>query len=258
MTVGDSFTFGYGVEYEDSFSGVLNARPAFSTLMAASPAYSGAQALLLARRWIAKVDPQYIVYYETGFLNRSICTGSSEPSFILKPCYWVDGNSVHLIAPKGDDVTTLSRFGLTPGGMLGVGEATLTYFLISRPVQTLHEKLVQLGWTSGFGDDYDAFATEAELGLIRQAHFRNLSDLAFDNEATLILLDPKGVYGPSVDAGGEIDHVVYIGREEWAAKMDQPAAALPPDERRVRGDGHPGPGMHLLIADFISDIIEIR
>ena len=70
MTVGDSFTFGYGVEYEESFSGVLNARPAFSALMAASPAYSGAQALLLARRWIAKVDPQfkgaYLVHHYRG------------------------------------------------------------------------------------------------------------------------------------------------------------------------------------------------
>ena len=258
MTVGDSHTFGYGVDYEDSFPGILNARPRQSALAVASPAYSGAQALLLARRWIAEVRPQFVDYLERGFLNRSICTGATEPSFILKPCYWVDGDSVQLVAPKGDDVTTLSSFGLTPGGMLGVGEATLTYFLISRPLQTLHEKLVRLGWASGFGDDYDAYATEAEMRLIRQAHFRNLSDLAAVNGATLILLDRVGMYDLSVESGRDMGHIVYVGREEWAEKIDKPAADLPAHERQVPGDTHPGPGTHLLIADLISGIVQNR
>jgi hypothetical protein len=66
VTVGSSYTFGYGVAYEQSYPGVLERLTGTSVVIVGSPAYSAAQTLLLARRWIPRLRPKVLVYSEMG------------------------------------------------------------------------------------------------------------------------------------------------------------------------------------------------
>jgi hypothetical protein len=54
MVVGDSYAFGYGVAFEQSYAGQLESLAGLPVVDVASPAYSSAQAMLWARRWLGR------------------------------------------------------------------------------------------------------------------------------------------------------------------------------------------------------------
>ncbi len=190
--IGDSWTFGYGVKYEDSFMGKLESHYNIPTSTVSSPAYSGIQALLLADRLISPSNNQTFTYLERGFWRRGVCSGPNRPANVLKPCYWVSPlKQVEIITPQVEHFTNATKFGIYPGGMVGAGEKTLSYFLISRPVHKFSQMLVRAGLKSGFADDFHAWGNEDDLRLIRKAHLLNLITLATDKKAKLLLIDGK-------------------------------------------------------------------
>lgn len=250
LAIGDSWTFGYGIDWQDTFAARLSED--YPVTLLASPAYSGAQALLLGQRAVDIVEPDYIVYLELGFWGRAVCTGSVRPAGILKPCYWVDdAGRAHLVTPPAGHVLRMARFGQRPGGMVGAGEKTLTYFLIARPIAKLNSILVRLGLRSGFADDFEPVAPQQELDAIKAEHYGNLIGLAREAGAVLLLIDPYEVYRDARAAAAPTDRVVYISSDTWRVQVEGPMADLSPESAYVPSDGHFGPGTHRLIADLI-------
>jgi hypothetical protein len=86
MMVGDSFTFGYGVDFEQSFAGVFQDASGVPVVDVASPAYSSAQFLLLSEQWVERLRPRAIVILEIDQWRRAACRGPNRPVAILKPC----------------------------------------------------------------------------------------------------------------------------------------------------------------------------
>ena len=258
LVIGDSWSFGYGTEWHDTFAAQL--ADDFPVALFASPAYSGAQALLLGRRVAPTVAPRFIVYLELGFWERAVCTGEVRPAAILKPCYWADPatGEAELVSPPPGYVTRAAAWGLRPGGMVGAGEKTLGYFLIARPWSKLHSLLVRAGLASGFADDFAARAPVPELDAVRRAHYRGLRALAAETGATLVLIDPGAVYADARASAGSDPAVVYVDRTKWDAMVEMPMAQLPLSEARVPVDGHYGPGTHRLIADLVRRAIAQR
>lgn len=256
LAVGDSWTFGYGIDWNETFAGQLTTVNDMPTALFASPAYSGAQALLLARRHINSVKPKTIVYLEFGFWDRAVCSGKTRPTSILKPCYWVDDDAVvHLVTPEPGYVRRMSSFGLRPGGMVGGGEKTLPYFLIARPVAKINQMLVRLGLLSGFGNDYAAWGEEEDFARIRAAHLERLLLLAKGSGARLLLIDPKGLYQADTIGNDLGNHLIYVGSADWQTSVGIPISKLPPSQVWVPGDGHYGPIPHRLIAELIQTTI---
>ncbi|NKB59776.1 MAG: hypothetical protein GKS00_25955 [Alphaproteobacteria bacterium] len=257
LAIGDSWTFGYGIEGKDTFAARLTADHDRPTALFASPAYSGAQALLLGRRAAPAVRPRAIIYLEYGFWGRAVCSGDERPTAMLKPCYWVDDQgTAHLVTPPAEHVRRMAAFGMKPGGMVGAGEKTLGYFLVSRPVAKFRQALVRLGLTSGFADDFAAVAPKEQLAAIKQAHYRNLTELAASAGATLVLIDPTGVYDTMVANGTNSGSIIYLGQIRWHREVGLPLSKLPPAQARVPSDGHFGPGAHRLIAAMIDRALD--
>ncbi len=177
----------------------------------------------------------------------------TKPVNILKPCYWVGkGGEAHLIKPRPGYVHRMSRAGLRPGGMVGAGEKTLAYFLISRPVAKIKQPLVRLGISSGFGNDFSAWGREEDFARIKAAHLKNLLSLSAEAGARLLLIDPGEVYRPYIIGNDDEKRLIYVGAAEWKAAVDNPMSRMPKALARVPGDGHYGPGAHRLIAALIS------
>lgn len=254
LAIGDSWTFGYGIEGGDTFAAQLGQDHDLPTALFASPAYSGAQALLLGQRAMDIVHPRGLIYLELGFWDRAVCSGASEPSFILKPCYWANADgAASLILPPEGLVETAGIFGLRPGGMVGAGEKTLSYFMISRPISQATMLLTRLGLMSGFGNDFRAFGKQEDLDAIKRAHFENLIRLAHEAGIPLLLIDPMGVYADAMArTGSDLSTLIYLDRTIWDAEVATPMAALPALEANVPHDGHYGPGTHRLIAAMIA------
>lgn len=249
LVIGDSWSFGYGIAYEDTFAARLDRDHGVPTALFASPAYSGVQALLLGRRAVRAARPEAIVYLELGFLWRAVCTGDARPSDILKPCYWTgpDGTA-ELVLPEPGAVLSAAQMGRWPGGIVGAGGGGLSYFLVSRPLAKLSQFMVRAGLASGFGDDFAPVAPEDELTAIRRAHAQGLSGLAQEAGAPLLLIDPHGFYQEFQPLPG----IDYVDGDTWARAVIDSAEALPESERSVPADNHYGPGIHGLIADLIA------
>lgn len=259
LAIGDSWTFGYGIDGADTFAARLSADHDRPTALFASPAYSGAQALLLAHRVAPTLKPRVIVYLEHGFWGRAVCSGRERPTRILKPCYWVDGDGIaHLIVPPPGYVRRMAAFGLRPGGMVGAGDKTLGYFLIARPAAKLKGLMVRLGFRSGFADDFAPIAPDRDLEAIKQAHGQKLTELAAALDATLVLIDPAGIYARVFEGQKANVSTIYIGNQRWHREVRSQMASLLPEDARVPADGHYGPGVHRLIATMIDRALDSR
>jgi hypothetical protein len=257
MTIGDSWTFGYGVSFEDSYPGQLQ-RSGTPVVVAASPAYGTAQALLLAERWAPRLAPRAMVYLDQGFWERSACSGGSRPVAILKPCYWQapGTTNVELVQPPQGRVAAFAAFGVLPGGMVGAGEDTWTYFLISRPVALVHQALARAGMVPGFGDDFRAVGVDTAA--IQRGTFEHIVRLVTAQKVPLVLLDPFDTYAPYVAALPKdvAAYIHHVGQAKWGKAVTEPAAKLAPELAAVPHDGHFGPGTNALVAKLVSEQLD--
>jgi hypothetical protein len=254
MVVGDSFTFGFGVTYEQSFAAQLSEITGIPTVIVASPAYSSAQALLLARRWIDRLRPRAIVYLDLGMWARDACRGPSRPTAITKPCYWQPpgAENAELVLPPPGRVERWSRWGILPGGIIGVGETGWDYFLATRPVYFTLGLLARVGVVPGFAHDFAAVGVDTKV--IRRASMRQLAELAREAGAPLLLLDPKGDFSPPIDDDLNRSQVGFarVDPALWQASVTEPAQRLPADQQFVPHDDHFGPGTNHLIAMLLA------
>ena len=191
VAVGSSYTFGYGVTYEQSYPGVLERLTGTPVVTVASPAYSAAQTLLLAQRWIPRLRPKVLVYSEMGAWLRNACTGATRPTAILKPCFWrpPGGTKTELVVPPPGRVARWGRWGVVAGGMIGAGEVTWSYFLVSRPVLQVAHALARFGLISGFANDFATVGVDEDV--IRAAVVEELGRLAEAANVPLIFIDPS-------------------------------------------------------------------
>lgn len=253
MTVGDSWTFGYGVDFSDSYPGHLERITGVPVVVAASPAYGAAQAIGLAERWVERLRPRALIFLDFGFWERSACRGTTRPRFILKPCYWVDPRTggVETVWPPDRLIANAYDWGVAPGGMLGTGEDTWRYFLISRPILRFSAYLVQLGVFPGMAHDFRAVGVDPTE--IKRGVARHLNAVARAANAPLIVLDPQDAYDRLADelARGNV-RLAIIGSELWDREIEQPAARLGGALYRVPVDGHFGSGMHELMAGVVA------
>ena len=142
-------------------------------------------------------------------------------------------------------------WGVAPGGMLGVGEDTWRYFLISRPVLRFFGMLVRIGAFPGMVHDFRAIGVDPEK--IKRGAARHLNAVARAANAPLIVLDPEDAYGPFADelARGNVQ-VTIIGSDVWGRDIERPAARLGGALYRVPVDGHFGSGIHELMAKVVA------
>jgi hypothetical protein len=257
MTVGDSWTFGYGVSFEDSYPGQLQ-KSGVPVVVAASPAYGSAQAILLAERWAQRLEPRAIVYLDQGFWDRSACRGTSRPRAIPKPCYWQPPGEAkaELVKPPPGRVARFASLGVMPGGMIGAGEDGWTYFLVSRPVSLAYQVLARANIVSGFGDDFHAVGVDE--GAIRRAVFDHVARVAAARKVPVLLLDPQNFYAGMAAAlpVAAANYIRYVGTEKWQQAVAVPASALPPELATVPHDGHFGPGTNGLVAKLVREELQ--
>jgi hypothetical protein len=254
VALGDSFTFGYGVSYVQSYAGVLERLTGTPVVVAASPAYSAAQAVLLAQRWIAPLRPRALIYMEMGAWQRNACIGSTRPTAILKPCFWrPSGGTTELVVPPAGRVERWGRWSVLPGGMVGAGEVTWGYFLVSRPVLQITHALARFGLISGFANDFATLGVDENA--IREAVVGELGRLAEAANVPLVFIDPSDFMPQRlVDAlpPAQRSRIHRIGRSRFDQEVTAPAALLPLHERELPHDTHFAPGLNRLVGELLD------
>jgi hypothetical protein len=260
VVFGASYAFGYGVTYEQSYAGVLARLTGTPVVIAASPAYSAAQAQLLAQRWAGRLQPKALVYLEMGQWLRNACTGTTRPTAILKPCFWRSpSGQTELVVPPPGRVERWGRWGVVAGGMIGAGEVTWSYFLISRPVLQITHALARFGVISGFANDFATVGVEEDV--IRAAVVGELGRLAEAANVPLVFIDasdfmPQRLVDALPVAQRSLIH--RIGRSRFDHEVTGPAASLPLHERELPHDPHFAPGVNRLVAELLDRELRAR
>ncbi|MGH6952534.1 MAG: SGNH/GDSL hydrolase family protein [Alphaproteobacteria bacterium] len=256
VAIGDSWTFGYGLDLEGSYPHALSQLVEAPVANMAVPAYGSAQVLLWLERRVAELAPRAVVYLTLGLWQRSLC-GEDDAVVLLAPCFRPEPVSgrITLVTPEPGRVLGMATRGIYPGGYLTAGVDSWSYFLISRPVLVARAALARLGRRLGFGPT--GAERESARGAVLAFELERHLALARRHGYVVVLLDPQGDYRDAVAAlaAPETDLVAYVSPERWSAEVSVPSAALPPAEQRVPQDGHFGPGANRLIAALVARVL---
>lgn len=258
VAIGDSWTFGYAVDYEESFPAHLGQILGQPVVNMGVPAYGSAQVIHLLERYLNELKPKIVVHLNLGLWNRSLCHGETRPAHILKPCFWWNPatRAIELIAPRPGYVENMAAKGIYPGGWLTAGNATWSYYLISRPIARAKQFLTAAGLMPGHRSEYDADPVLAPKAIAYT--LRRMGDLARQHGFAFVLADPPGDYAQAYsELAAEYENsLYYFSQERWRDEIGAPASRLPAHERRVPQDGHFGPGMNRLIAEALGQYLK--
>lgn len=254
VAVGDSWTFGYAVDYEESFPAYMGQILGQPVVNMGVPAYGSAQAILLLERYLSEIKPRIVVHLNNGLWSRSLCHGKTHPAHILKPCFWWNPatRAIELIVPRPGYVEEMAAKGVYPGGWLTAGNSTWSYYLISRPIARAKQFLTLAGLMPGHRSEYDADPVLAPKAIAYT--LRRMGELARQHGFAFVLADPQGDYAQAFsELAAEFENsLYYFSQERWRGEIGAPASRLPEHEQRVPQDGHFGPGMNRLIAEALS------
>lgn len=262
MTIGDSWTFGYGVNYEETYPHFMAQTLGVPVINSGIPGYgSGSNALLLART-AKQYRPSIVVYHTLGMHTRSLCT-KQEAVATLLPCYAYDPNSkqVALVKPKPGAVAEAVRNHIYPGNSLTAGYNSLYWFIlrvkipealnkIGTAVNSLLGKNASLA--TAFAPDHEAQALELEL--------RQYLALANTHGFAFVLADTENSYERAFDAiaGGFVNGAIRIGAREWREQVRGKILTLPADEQQVPMDGHYSKRSNQIVGNYLATIIRDR
>jgi len=255
VAIGDSWTFGYAVDYKESFPAHLEILLNKPVVNMGVPAYGSAQAILLFEQYINSIKPKIVIHLNHGLWNRSLCHGEKRPIYILKPCFWLNPNvnEIELISPAKGYVKEMAEKGVYPGGWLTAGNNTWSYYLISRPVARLKQLMAVIGLIPGHQSEYDKDPYLKPL--VMTYTLKRISDLADNYNFKFILIDPPGDYAEAFERltlNDNKKNVYYFSSDQWDKYVENPVKKLLPNDRRVPKDGHYGTGMNKIIAEAIQ------
>jgi hypothetical protein len=143
--------------------------------------------------------------------------------------------------------------------MIGAGEITWSYFLISRPVLQIVHLLARLGLIPGFVGDFATVGVDEDV--IRAAVVGELGSLAEAANVPLMFIDPSDFLPQRlVDAlpAAQRALVHRIGGARFDEEVTRPATKLPLGERELPHDPHFAPGVNKLVGQLLDRELRAR
>lgn len=223
LFVGDSFTFGHGVTYEESFIGQLRSRPdfPFQVINLGVQGYGTDQALLLLKRQFQKFKVEAVVY----------CFISLQ----------VDRNEIYdvrILHPGSRFLGTKPMFALKQDGGLFLAKAPQRYEDLSYSRLWACLEILKQRW----GPKPTTRLTRALI--------KEMKTYVESRAAKFVVIDwNQWSSGQSKAAWRE-------GEFPWGLDLDviRPGASAPPGWSTwiIRGDGHPDPRAHLFVSELVA------
>ena len=130
VALGDSWTFGYGVDFDESYPFILSKILNIPVVNMGIPAYGSAATILLFERYVEKLMPSKVVLFTHGMFTRSRCFSNEEADTTLMPCFWWNKSTqaIEIRTPKPGHVFRQANKHIYPGGALTAGYDTFEYF----------------------------------------------------------------------------------------------------------------------------------
>ncbi len=277
VAIGDSWTFGYCVDYEETYPFHLERLAETRTVNLGVPGYGNGSTYGLFKRHVGELEPKYVVYLSQGLWSRSFQLDNKESKEILVPTFFYDDLSEQALLkyPQPNFVTASVDKGNYPGGSLTAGYNFFNYLRYVKAPQIVdlaRSTLVSLLPANSqpnirAGNDQSAMFYGDSLDAVLDLEVTLYGNLALEHGFTLLFIvqpfpqlkDQTPFYYESsidkfVSKNPDAD-IRYISpkvfQEEVLDKANE--LGMAENDQYVPQDGHYGPGMNKLIANMVFD-----
>ena len=184
--IGDSWTFGYGVDYQNTFASLVGSKTNMNILNMGVPNYSSLQSIFLYKRFEDKFSPKYIIFLNPNTLTRALCS-EEYYQYTLEPCYTLKNNEVKIHFPNKTHMDFALDKKIYPSGFHTSGYNFFDFYFKYKPLEILRNFLKRYGLSS---EDYNAEVksqdfTNSEIELIAKKELSVLADLS--NKETKVI-----------------------------------------------------------------------
>ena len=270
LAIGDSWTFGYCADYEDTYPYFLQKELNEPVVNMGVPAYGSGSVYALLERHVANLKPKVVIYFTIGLWSRSTGAGSADEILakkksILAPYFLhnFDTKETELAYPIPGLVRKSVKDGIYPGGSLTAGYNLWNYLwhvklnqvgtsVVKKLADFFDTKLVRTKKKEQGTSDYDA------LPYIMKYELNQYMALAEKHNFQFVLLEgPHGrSYSRIIKDLNLINKnkIIYIGPDDFNREVYEKAEALGLSEeaKRIPRDGHFAYGTNKLIAELVA------
>ena len=266
VTIGDSWTFGYCVNYDETYPYFLEKLSNIPVTNLGIPAYGSGSTYGLFKRHVSKLKPKLVVYFSSGMWQSSVSTvyPPLNPNLSLIPYFYYDEkiDSGRIKFPDQDVVSKSVNEGIYPGGSLTAGYDTFNYiFRVKIPQIFSTVKNFFPNLSSETSSQKNQEHEKYKINKILEYEIKLYGDLAKLHGFNLLFIDMSEAYGSIVQKFNKENpnqKIIYIDHVEFEKKVHTKSLniGLSPKEIRVPMDKHYGSGSNKLIADMIISKIK--
>ena len=265
VAIGDSWTFGYCVNFEETYPYFLEKLSNIPVTNLGIPGYGSGSTYGLFKRHVSKLQPKLVVYLTIGLWERSLSTvyPPLDKNLSLLPYFYYDGklDRGRVKFPTPGVVSKSVEKGIYPGGSLTAGYDTfnyLWYVKVPHILSLVKSYLPKLSSENSFQTNQET--EKYKINKILEYEVELYGDLSALHQFKLLIIDLTDSYRMVVKKFNK-EHpdkkIMFIGRKEFEEKVYTKGIniGLSPEETRVPMDGHYGSGTNKLIAEMIVDKI---
>jgi hypothetical protein len=267
VTIGDSWTFGYCVDFEETYPFYLESLLKLPVSNLGIPAYGSGATYGLFRRHVERLRPKLVVYLALGLADRSIEIERPETS-VLIPTFYYDSTTreVGLLFPEPGAVTRSVAQGIYPGGSLTAGYDTWSYLRYIKLPEIMNT--ASAFYHRGLSTVVRQPAPNLDARRARWAERAKRVDAILGYEMGLyaalmekhrfamVVIDGTGRYNGPITRVNQAHaaKITVIPKGEYEARVYRRAEELrmSDHEKRVPMDGHFGRGTNRLIAELVA------
>ena len=278
VVIGDSHTFGTGVNYEETYPYFLEELSNTPVINLGVPAYGSGSTYGLLKRHIVKLEPKLVVYLTNGQWKRSASHvyPPTDSNYNLLPYFYYDEkiDRGQIEFPIPGVVSKSVKESIFPGGSLTAGYNTFNYLIYVKvpqiaalaksylpkfppPTSSLTEnskinETIQWHWNDQQPQNQMSKILEYEVELygdLSALHQFKLLIIDFNlssNESYRLAVEKFNKENPDLK-------ILFIGPKEFEEKVLTKGVniGLSPKEIRVPMDRHFGSGSNKLIAEMV-------
>jgi hypothetical protein len=250
--IGDSWTFGYGVNYEDTFAALIDDQTSLNVFNMGVPNYSSLQALYLIKRFNNNFNPKLIIFLNPEIMSRALCSKENYKN-TLEPCYTIIDNEVEIVFPDGDFLNNSIAQNKYPSGFHTAGYNFYEYYFLYKPKYIFNKLLLKIGLKSNkYKPDVGAnYFSKKELNLIKNKELNLISSLTTPNTKFINIMMSQNVYNANEIKKIQENYNFYNLNHEWYEKNINARLNKMENNGRIEKDGHYNEEANEIIAEAI-------
>jgi len=261
VAIGDSWTFGYCVNFEETYPYSLEKLSNTPVTNLGIPGYGSGSTYGLFKRHVSKLQPKLVVYLTSGLWERSLSTvyPPVEKHLNLIPYFYYDEkmDRGRIKFPTPGVVSKSVKEGNYPGGSLTAGYNIfnyLWYVKVPHILSLAKSYLPKLSFTNVSQKNQEP--QKYKINKILEYEVELYGDLSALHQFKLLIIDMTDAYRSIVEKFNKENpnqKIMFIGKKEFYEKVYTKGIniGLSPEEIRVPMDGHFGSGTNRLIAEMI-------